>query len=67
MATAAEILTAVNDAILALIQDKVSSISFNGRTYVYQDLDKLRAMRKELRKETRTVSNEIRVADISGA
>ena len=64
--TAAEILTALNVAILALVTKKYSSMTIDGRTYTYIDIDKLRAWRKELRAETRTTSNTVRVADVSG-
>ncbi len=65
--TASELLTAVNAAILALITKKIESYTIVDVTYHYNDLDKLRAMRKELQKECRTTSNTIRLADVSDA
>jgi len=66
MATASELLAAVNAAILALITNKVESYEIEGVNYHYIDLDKLRIMRKELQAETRTTANTIRLADVSG-
>ena len=64
--TVAEMLTAVNAAIYALIIKKVASYTINGRSYVYRDLDELRLMRSELLKENRSASSMMRLADISG-
>ena len=64
--TASELLDAVNTAILDLITGSSVTITFEGRTYQKHDLDKLRLMRTELRKETRSSSCQIRLADISG-
>jgi len=65
--TAAELLTAVNAAILDIVAKKFSSTTVNGQTYTRQDLGQLREMRKELKKEVRSGSNSsVRLADISG-
>lgn len=49
--TAAELLAAVNVAILQLLQDNAMEVEVNGQRYRSQDLDKLRLMRKELKLE----------------
>jgi len=64
--TVAELLTAVNAAIYALVIGKAKIITIGGRTYHYNNLDELRAMRTELKKEARIISGSIRLADISG-
>ena len=64
--TVAELLTAVNAAIYALVTRKVSSYTVDGVTYNYHDLKALRELRKELREQSRTSSGSIRLADISG-
>ena len=64
--TAAELLTAVNAAILALLTRRVKSYSIAGTSYTYHDVGELRTLRAELRKETRTAGSTIRVADVSG-
>ena len=64
--TASELLTAVNAAILALVTNKAKSISVGERTFVYNDLNELRQMRKQLRTECGSTSGTIRLADISG-
>jgi len=64
--TVAELLIAVNAAIYALVTGKAKVITINGRTYQYNNLDELRAMRAELKKEARITSGSIRLADISG-
>jgi hypothetical protein len=51
VATAAELLTAVNTAILQLLQDNAMEVEVNGQRYRSQDLDKLRLLRKELKLE----------------
>jgi len=64
--TAAELLTALNVAILALIEGGASAITAcNGQNYTYNDLDKLRLMRAELRKECRSSGATIRLGDVS--
>lgn len=65
--TAAELLTATNAAILALITGRVSAYTINGSSYTYNDLPGLREMRTELQKECRTAGTSIRLADISEA
>jgi len=67
MATASELLTAVNEAIRALSTNKVQSYEVEGVSYTYFDLDKLRTMRKELQAECRTTGGTIRLADVSDA
>jgi hypothetical protein len=47
VATAAEILTAIDDAILQLVQDGASMVEVRGQRYTSQDLDKLRLVRRE--------------------
>jgi hypothetical protein len=65
--TAAEMLTAVNTAILELIQGKAKAITaHDGRSFTYNDLTELRAMRTELQKEVRSGSSMVRLGDISG-
>ena len=49
--TASQMLTAVNAAILKLLQNPASFVSLDGRQFSYQDLDKLRKLRTELRQE----------------
>jgi len=64
--TAAELLTAVNAAILELITDRTKQFTVAGRVYSYNDLNDLRAMRTELQKETRSESGSVRLGDFSG-
>ncbi|UCE67560.1 MAG: hypothetical protein JSU85_05985 [Candidatus Zixiibacteriota bacterium] len=64
--TAAELLTAVNAAILALVSGTVLSQTIGNRTYTKNDLDSLRQMRTELRRETTSRSGSMRVADVTG-
>lgn len=67
--TAAELLTAVNAAILALVSAKFKSTTVNDRTYTRQDLPALREMRAELQTEvnaTTTAEADNRLGDISG-
>lgn len=64
--TVAEMLTAVNAAIYGLLQGKASSYSINGRSYTFHDLDKLRAFRSELQKESESGTGTVMLADISG-
>lgn len=47
MATPAEILDAIDAAILLIVQDGASMVEVNGQRYQSQDLDKLRLLRKE--------------------
>lgn len=63
--TAAELLTAVNAAILDLVSGNVQSVSINNRSWTYQDLSKLRDMRKQLQMEVREPSSTIRLGDVS--
>ena len=66
--TLAELLTAVDVAILNLLTNKISSYSLNGISYDYHNLDDLRRLRDELKKETAAGSaSSIRLADISDA
>jgi hypothetical protein len=51
VATASELLAAVNVAILQLLQDNAMEVEVNGQRYRSQDLDKLRLLRKELKFE----------------
>jgi len=65
--TAAELLTAVNTAILELIQGKTKAITaHDGRSFTFNDLPELRTMRTELQKEVRSGSSTVRLGDISG-
>jgi len=66
MATAAELLTAVNTAILNLLTGAYQSQTIAGRSYTRHDLGQLREMRKELQKETRAAGSRIRLGDVSG-
>ncbi len=64
--TAAELLTEVNKAILALLQRRVSSYKLHGTEYTYADLDQLRALRTELSRETAGVNRRrVLLGDIS--
>ncbi|HUW18258.1 MAG TPA: hypothetical protein VMW16_03065 [Sedimentisphaerales bacterium] len=63
--TAAELLTAVNAAILDLVTGNVKSISINDRSFTYQNLNELRDMRKQLQMEVREPSSTIRLGDVS--
>ena len=66
MATAAELLTAIDTAILEVIENGFSSLTAqNGQNYTTNDLDKLRAMRKELQIEVRSTGSTIRLGDVS--
>lgn len=47
MAGYKQMIEALDDAILALVQRKFEQVSVAGRSYRYADLDKLRAMRRE--------------------
>lgn len=49
--TAADLLTACNNAIYALLSGRVSSYSINGRTFTYQNLKDLLAIRSALQSE----------------
>jgi len=65
--TAAELLTAVNAAILALVTNKIKAYTINGVSYQYHQLPELKEMRKQLQLECRTAGNTIRLADVSEA
>ena len=66
--TLAELLTAVNAAIYNLLTNKISSYDLNGISYTYHNLDDLKKLRAELKKEAAAGSgSSIRLADISGA
>ncbi len=66
--TLAELLTAVNAAILNLLTSKISSYSLNGIAYNYHNIDELKKLRGELRQEVAGQSGStIRLADISNA
>jgi len=67
MATASELLTAVDTAITDLLSKKVQSYTIEGVSYTYFDLDKLWKMRKELNAQCRTTGGGIRLADVSDA
>jgi len=67
MATASEILSAIDTAILSLVQNKISSYELNGVRYEYNDLDKLRRLRKDFKAASRTTRSIMRPANISGA
>lgn len=61
MATAAQLLVAVNTAILNLLEG-FESAEYNGRSYTRTDLDKLRRMRAALEAEVaRTDAGGMRV------
>ncbi len=45
MATPAEILLAIDDAVLLIVQDGALEVEVNGQRYRSQDLDKLRLLR----------------------
>jgi hypothetical protein len=47
VATPAELITAIDDAILLIVQDGAAEVEVNGQRYRSQDLDKLRLLRKE--------------------
>jgi hypothetical protein len=64
--TAAELLTAVNAAILNLIANKFKSQTIGGRSYTRFELDELREMRKQLQMEVREPGSVVRLGDISG-
>ena len=64
--TAAELLVAVNAAILALITGKVKSYNIEGTGFTYNQLDELRDMRKQLQAECRPTSSTIRLGNVSG-
>lgn len=49
--TATQLLAAVNEAILNLVTAKATFVSVDGRQYTTHDLEKLRKMRAELKKE----------------
>lgn len=63
--TSAELLTAVNAAILSLLSGKTKSYSIGDRTYVYRDISDLRELRKSLVAECRATGGTIRLGDIS--
>jgi len=66
MATAAELLDAVNTAILELVQGKAKSITaHDGRSFTYNDLPELRQMRQDLLREVRSTGAMIRPGDVS--
>lgn len=69
--TIAELLTAVNAAILSLVSRRVQKYRVGEIEYTYNDLDQLRQMRAELQKENAlanqtTTRPRILLADISG-
>ncbi|KKL10032.1 hypothetical protein LCGC14_2559870 [marine sediment metagenome] len=68
--TVAELLTKVNVAIYELLTRKVKSWTLGTTTYTYQNLDELRLLRSELKKEVDAGSSSSRrsilLADISG-
>lgn len=47
VATPAELITALDDAILLIVQDGAAEVEVNGQRYRSQDLDKLRLLRRE--------------------
>jgi len=63
--TAAELLVAVNAAILALITGKVKSYNIEGTGFTYNDLQELKDMRKQLQAECRPTGSTIRLGDVS--
>ena len=63
--TAAELLQAVNAAILELLQDGVKTSTINGRSYTRNEIPELRALRAELVRECRSTSSIIRLGDVS--
>lgn len=46
VATAAEILIAIDDAVLQIVQDNAAAVEVMGQRYTAQDLDKLRLLRE---------------------
>lgn len=66
--TAAELLTAVNAAIYALVISGFKSTTVNNSTYTRQDLGELRQMRTELQEQVNASSNnagKVRLGDFS--
>lgn len=51
MAYDATLLAAIDTAITQIVSGLVSSYSINGQTYTMQDLDRLRALRKDVVRE----------------
>ena len=45
--TAAAMATAIDEAIYALVSGKIAEYRINGKTFTYQELDALRALRHE--------------------
>ena len=67
MATTAEILDAIDTAILSLVAGEISSVDVNGYSFTYNDLGELRRIRATLTAEVNNSGGSaIRVADISG-
>lgn len=58
MASVASILAEIDDCILALLQGKAAVRQFQGRSYTYLDLDKLR----KLREHYQSLSNSSAIA-----
>ena len=67
MATATELLAAVDAAILALMTSKIAEYQIGEIKYRYHDLGVLREWRKELKAETRSAGSRIRLANMGGA
>ena len=65
--TVAEMLTKVNAAIYAILTRAIESYTVHGITYTYSNLDQLRLMRNELKKEVNgTTRRRIMLADVRG-
>lgn len=67
MTTAAEMVTAIDQAIMALVSHRIQEYDVMGTRYRYQDLDALREVRKMYQQEANaSSSSRVRLADIRG-
>ena len=65
MTTASDIITAIDTAILSLVENEFEEVQVNGRRYKYTDLDKLKNIRTYYARIYRGGNSTIRLGDMN--
>jgi len=66
MSTASVMVAAIDAALLALVTNRVASYDLNSVSYTYNDITKLKDLRKYYAGLSRSSGSRVRLADISG-
>jgi len=68
MTAAADMVSAIDTAILALVTNRIAAYNVSGVSYTYADLGKLRELRRYYAAlAARSAGRAVRVADVRGA